>query len=67
MKDRVGILINLKNRTVLTYIVVALIGPLLISGFVEYESLQRILDIAIQIIAILGIIDDPNTDYFLKK
>lgn len=67
MKNRVGILINLKNRTVVTYVMVVVIAPLLIGGLVEYELLQKILEVATQIVAILGIIDDPNTDHFLKK
>lgn len=67
MKNQVGILKNLKNRTVITYIAIVILIPLLGTDLVEYELLQKILEIATQVVAILGIIDDPNTDHFLKK
>lgn len=67
MNNRVGIFINLKNRTVMTYVAVVVIAPLLISGLVEYESLQKFLEITTQVVAILGILDNPNTNQFLEK
>lgn len=67
MKNKVEILSNLKNRTVLTYISIVILTPFITSNLIEYESLKNILETAIQIVAILGIIDDPNTNYFLKK
>lgn len=67
MKNRVELFKNLKNRTVLTYIAIVVIVPLFITDLVEYQSLQNILEFVTQVVAILGIIDDPNTNYFLKK
>ncbi len=67
MKNQLTILKNFKNPTVLTYIAIVVLAPLLAIELVEYESLQKFLEIATQAIAILGIIDDPNTNYFLKK
>lgn len=65
MKNKVEILSNLKNRTVLTYITIVILTPFITSNLIEYESLKNILEAAIQIVEILGIIDNPN--YFLKK
>lgn len=67
MNNRIGILINFKNRTVVTYVAVVVIAPLLISGLVEYELLQKILEVATQIVAILGILDNPNTNQYFKN
>lgn len=67
MKAQLEIFKNFKNRTVLTYVAIVVLSPLLITGLVEYELLQKILEIVTQAIAILGIIDDPNTTQFLKK
>lgn len=67
MKNRLELFKNFKNRTVLTYVAIVLLAPLLITDLVEYESLQNILEIVTQAVAILGIIDDPNTNHFLKK
>lgn len=67
MKNQFEIFKNLKNRTVLTYVAIVFFVPLLVTDLVEYESLQKILEIVTQVVAILGIIDDPNTNYFLKK
>lgn len=51
----------------MTYVAVVVIAPLLISGLVEYESLQKFLEITTQVVAILGILDNPNTNQFLEK
>ncbi|MBS3199231.1 hypothetical protein [Turicibacter bilis] len=67
MNNRVELFKNLKNGTVLTYIAIVVIVPLFITNLVEYESLQNILEIVTQVVAVLGIIDDPNTNHFLKK
>ncbi len=67
MNNRIGILINFKNRTVVTYVAVVVIAPLLISGLVEYGLLQKILEVATQIVAILGILDNPNTNQYFKN
>lgn len=67
MKNKVEILSNLKNRTVLTYITIVILTPFIPSNLIEYESLKNILEAAIQIVAILGIIDNSNSKYFLKK
>lgn len=67
MKNQLAILKNLKNRTVLTYVAIVVLAPLLVTDLVEYESLQKILEIVTQAVAILGIIDDPNTNHFLKN
>ena len=67
MKNFGGIFKNLKNRTVLTYVAVVVIAPLFISGLVEYESLRKFLEILTQVVAILGLLDDPTTNYFFEK
>ena len=67
MKNQLEFLKNLKNRTVLTYVSIVVLAPFLITDLVGYESLQKILEILTQVVAILGIIDDPNTKHFLKK
>lgn len=67
MKNQLAILEHLKNRTVLTYIAIVVLVPLLTTNVVTHELLQKTLEIATQIVAILGIIDDPNNNKFLKK
>lgn len=67
MKNQLAILEHLKNRTVLTYIAIVVLVPLLTTNVVTHELLQKTLEIATQIVAILGIIDDPNNNKFFKK
>lgn len=67
MKNQLEILKHLKNRTVLIYIAIVVLAPLLITNVVTHELLQKILEIAAQVVEILGIMDDPNTNQFLKK
>ena len=67
MKNQLEILKHLKNRTVLIYIAIVVLAPLLITNVVTHELLQKLLEIAAQVVAILGIMDDPNTKKFLKK
>ena len=67
MNNRVELFKNLKNGTVLTYIAIVVIVQVFITNLVEYESLQNILEIVTKVVAVLGIIDDPNTNHFLKK
>ena len=68
MNNRVELFKNLKNGTVLTYIAIVVIVPLFITNLVEYESLQNIFrKFVTQVVAVLGIIDDPNTNHFFEK
>ena len=67
MKNKLLILKNLKNRIVIGYLM-ALLGLILIrTGLGENYELQELLDKVLTIVAILGIIDDPNTNHFLKN
>lgn len=67
MKNKLLILKNLKNRIVIGYLV-ALLGLILIrTGLGENYELQELLDKVLTIVAILGIIDDPNSEQFLEN
>ena len=46
MKNQLEILKHLKNRTVLIYIAIVVLAPLLITNVVTHELLQKILEIA---------------------
>ncbi|MFR6473338.1 MAG: hypothetical protein ACLUPE_13505 [Turicibacter sanguinis] len=67
MKNKLLILKNLKNRIVIGYLM-ALLGLILIrTGLGENYELQELLDKVLTIVAILGIIDDPNSEQFLEN
>ena len=67
MKNKLLILKNLKNRIVIVYLM-ALLGLILIrTGLGENYELQELLDKVLTIVAILGIIDDPNSEQFLEN
>ena len=67
MKNKLLILKNLKNRIGIGYLM-ALLGLILIrTGLGENYELQELLDKVLTIVAILGIIDDPNSEQFLEN
>ena len=67
MKNKLLILKNLKNRIVIGYLM-ALLGLILIrTGLGENYEFQELLDKVLTIVAILGIIDDPNSEQFLEN
>ena len=67
MKNKLLILKNLKNRIVIGYLV-ALLGLILIrTGLGGNYEFQELLDKGLTIVAILGIIDDPNSEQFLEN